>query len=149
MSEPHVIGALRKKRSELGGVVNQLEQRLVKHRADLAHLDATMLLFDPDVRPREIHPRRQRARSAWFRPGECLRLIYDELRNAPQPVTTRELAVRIMGVKAMPMDDDRRRELIQKTILGSLNRAKETIARIETAGVVAWRLNQVGFARCQ
>jgi hypothetical protein len=46
-----------------------------------------------------------------------------------------------MRVKAMPIDDDRRRELIQKTILGSLNRAKETIVRIETAGVVAWRLN--------
>jgi hypothetical protein len=46
-----------------------------------------------------------------------------------------------MRVKAMPANDDRCRELIQKTILGSLNRAKETIARIETAGVVAWRLN--------
>jgi hypothetical protein len=46
-----------------------------------------------------------------------------------------------MRVKTMPIDDDRRRELIQKTILGSLNRAKETIARIEIAGVVAWRLN--------
>jgi hypothetical protein len=46
-----------------------------------------------------------------------------------------------MHVKSMPIDDDRRRELIQKTILGSLNRAKETIARIDTAGVVAWRLN--------
>jgi hypothetical protein len=46
-----------------------------------------------------------------------------------------------MRVKAMPIDDDRSRELIQKTILGSLSRAKETIARIETAGVVAWRLN--------
>ncbi len=149
MSEPHVIGALRKKRSELGGVVNQLEQLLVKHRADLAHLDATMLLFDPDIRPQEILPRQQRARSVWFRPGECLRLIYDELRDAMQPVTTRELAIRIMGVKAMPTDDDRRRELIQKTILGSLNRAKETIARIETAGVVAWRLDQAAFARCQ
>ena len=33
-----------------------------------------------------------------------------------------------------------RRELIQKTILGSLNRAKETIERSETAGVVSWRL---------
>jgi hypothetical protein len=141
MSEPHVIAALCRKRSELGGVVSQLEQRLVKHRADLAHLDATMRLFDPDIRPQEIRPRQQRARSVWFRPGECLRLIYDELRNAPQPVTTRELAVRLMRVKAMPIDDDRRRELIQKTILGSLNRAKETIARIETAGVVAWRLN--------
>ncbi len=75
MSEPHVIGALRRKRSELGGVVNQLEQRLVRHRADLAHLDATMRLFDPDSRPQEIRPRQQRARSVWFRPGECLRLI--------------------------------------------------------------------------
>jgi hypothetical protein len=141
MSEPHVIAALRRKRSELGGVVSQLEQRLVKHRADLAHLDATMRLFDPDIRPQEIRPRQQRAHSVWFRPGECLRLIYDELRDAPQPVTTRELAVRLMRVKAMPTNDDRCRELIQKTILGSLNRAKETIARIETAGVVAWRLN--------
>ncbi len=92
-------------------------------------------------RRRSIRRRQQRARSVWFRPGECLRLIYDELRDASQPVTTRELAVRLMRVKAMPIDDDRRRELIQKTILGSLNRAKETIVRIETAGIVAWRLN--------
>jgi hypothetical protein len=40
-------------------------------------------------------------------------------------------------------------ELIQKTILGSLNRAKQTIARIETAGIVAWRLNHAGVAHCQ
>jgi hypothetical protein len=140
MAEPHVICGLRKKRSELGGVVNQLEQCLEQHRADLAHLDATMRLFDPDIRPQEIRPKRQRARSAWFRPGECLRLIYDELRDAPQPVTTRELVERVMRAKAMPTSDDRRRELIQKTILGSLNRAKETIARIETGGIVSWQL---------
>jgi hypothetical protein len=35
------------------------------------------------------------------------------------------LAERIMRVKAMPTTDDRRRELVQKTLLGSLNRAKE------------------------
>jgi len=141
MAEPHVISALRSKRSELGGVVNQLEQRLEQHRADLAHLDATMRLFDPDIRPQEVRPKQQRVRSAWFRPGECLRLIYDELRDAPQAVTTRELAERVMRTKAMPTSDDRRRALIQKTILGSLNRAKETIARIETGGVVSWQLS--------
>jgi hypothetical protein len=85
-------------------------------------------------------PRQQRARSAWFRQGECLRLIYDQLRDAPRPVATRELAERIMRAKAIPATDDHRRELIQKTVLGSLNRAKETIARVETAGVVSWRL---------
>src|SRR5208337_2965831 len=140
MAELHVIGALREKRSELGGVMKQLEQRLEQHRAALAHLDATMRLFDPDIRPEEIRPRQQRSRSSWFRPGECLRLIYDVLRDTPQPVTTRELAERIMQVKAIPSTDDRRRELIQKTICGSLARAKDTIERTETAGVVTWRL---------
>ena len=141
MGEPHVLSALRDKRSELAGMVKQLEQRLVKHRIDLTHIDATMRLFDPDIRPGEIRPKQPRARSVWFRQGECLRLIYDELRDAPQPLTTRELAERIMRVKAMPTIDDRRRELIQKTILGSLNRARETIARVDTEGVVSWQLS--------
>ena len=141
MSEPHVISALSNKRAELAGIVSQLERQLGQQQTNLAHLDATMRLFDPDIRPNTIRPKQQRARSAWFRPGECLRLIYDELRDAPRPMTTRELAERIMAVKAMPMADDRQRELVQKTILGSLNRAKQTIARSETAGVVSWRLS--------
>jgi hypothetical protein len=141
MGEPHVISALSDKRAaELAGIVSQLERQLGQQQANLAHLDATMRLFDPDIRPNQIRARRQRTRSAWFRPGECLRLIYDALRDAVQPMTTRELPERIMRVKAMPVADDRQRELIQKTILGSLNRAKETIAPIEAAGVVSWRL---------
>ena len=54
MAELHVISALRDKRSELAGIVNRLQQQLAEHRASLAHLDATMLLFDPDIRPEEI-----------------------------------------------------------------------------------------------
>lgn len=140
MAEPHVIGALRNKRAELAGTLRQLEQQLVRERTNLAHLDATMRLFDPNIRPKDIRPRQRRTHNAWFRQGECLRLIYDELREATQPVATRELAERIMCVKAIPAADDHRRELVQKTLLGSLNRAKATIERIETAGVVSWRL---------
>jgi uncharacterized coiled-coil protein SlyX len=140
MAERHVIGALRTKRAELSGTLRQLEQQLAQQRTNLAHLDATMRLFDPEIRPKDIRPRQLRARNAWFRPGECLRLIYDELREATQPATTRELAERIMRLKAMPMTDDRCRALVQKTLLSSLNRAKTTIARVETAGVVGWQL---------
>jgi hypothetical protein len=140
MAELHVIGALRNKRAELAGSLRQLEQQLARQRTNLAHLDATMRLFDPNVRPKDIRPKQQRTHNAWFRPGECLRLIYDELRDAVEPLTTRELTERIMRVKAIPAADDHRRELVQKTLLGSLNRAKETIARIEIAGVVSWRL---------
>jgi hypothetical protein len=140
MAELHVIGALRNKRAELAGMLRQLEQQLVQKRADLAHVDATMRLFDPDIRPKDIRPKPPRERNAWFRQGECLRLIYDELREATQPVTTREIAERIMRVKAIPAADDQRRERVQKTLLASLNRAKQTIARVEIAGVVRWQL---------
>jgi hypothetical protein len=140
MAETHVIGALRNKRAELAGMLRQLEQQLVQQRANLAHIDATMRLFDPDIRPNDIRLKQPRARNAWFRQGECLRLIYDELREATQAVTTRELAVRIMQMKAIPATDDQRRERVQKTLLASLNRAKQTIERVEIAGVVRWRL---------
>src|SRR5689334_22221400 len=107
LAEAHVICALRDKRSELAGMVNRLERELVERRASLTHLDATMRLFDPDLRPEEIRPRRLRDRNAWFRPGECLRLIYDVLRHAPKPLTARELAERIMDAKPIPAADDR------------------------------------------
>jgi hypothetical protein len=140
MAELHVIGALRNKRAELAGILRRLEQQLVQQRANLAHVDATMRLFDPDIRPNDIRPKLPRERNAWFRQGECLRLVYDELREASQPMTTRQLAEQIMRVKAIPAADDQRRERVQKTLLASLNRAKQTIARVEIAGVVRWRL---------
>jgi hypothetical protein len=115
MAELHVIRSLRNKRAELAGMLRQLEQQLVQQRANLAHVDATMRLFDPDIQPKDIPPKQPRARNAWFRQGECLRLIYDELREATQPMTTRELAERIMRVKAIPAAGDDRRERIQKT----------------------------------
>jgi hypothetical protein len=69
MAEPHIISALRDKRSELAGVVKRMELELVEHRASLTHLDATMRLFDPDLRPQETRAKQQRTRSAWFHPG--------------------------------------------------------------------------------
>ena len=46
----------------------------------------------------------------------------------------------MIALKVIPAIDDRQRSLIQKTILGSLNAAEETIERVELAGVVRWRL---------
>jgi capsule polysaccharide export protein KpsE/RkpR len=57
MGEPHVISALSNKRSELAGIVSQLERQLEQQQANLAPLDATMRRFDPDIRPNKIRPR--------------------------------------------------------------------------------------------
>jgi hypothetical protein len=141
MAEPHVMDALRGKRSELSGMVSHLEQQIVQHRASLVHLDAAMRLFDPDLAPEDAGTQPQRPRSAWFHPGECLRLIHDVLREAPQPMTTRALTEQVMVVKAIAATDERSCALVQKTVLGSLSRAKATIQRVEIAGVVSWRID--------
>ena len=141
MGELQVIGGLQDKRLELVGLVGRLEQQLADHRVSLTHLDATLRLFDPNLLLQDTDPQ-QRERVSWFRPGECRRLIYDVLRDAPQPLATRELAERVMAAGGMPAADNRARALIQKTVLASLSRAKGTIERTEMAGVVSWRVCQ-------
>ena len=54
MAELPVVGALRNKRAELAGVLRQLQQQFGQQRANLAHLDATMRLFNPDIQPNDI-----------------------------------------------------------------------------------------------
>lgn len=149
MAEQHITRVLREKRSELAGVMKGLEQQLNENRAALMHLDATMRLFDPASRPEEIGPAQRRRCNAWFRPGDCLRLIYDVLRDVPQPMPTRAVVEQMMALKGISGGDARQRALLQKTVLASLNRARDTIERIETAGVVSWRVRQAGRGRCQ
>jgi len=74
----------------------------------------------------------------WFRPGECRRRIHDVLRDAPEPITTRAIVEKIMAAKNVSSDDARVRELIHKTVLGSLNRATDTIQRTQARGSAAW-----------
>ena len=140
MAELHVMDALRGKRSELSRIVSRLEQQIAQHRASLVHLDAAMRLFDPDLVLEAAGPRQQRPRSVWFHPGECLRLIHDVLREAPAPMTTRALTEQVIGMKAITTTDERSCALVQKTVFGSLSRAKATIRRVEIAGVVSWRI---------
>ncbi len=68
MAKLHVIGALRDKWAELAGLLRQIEQQLAQHRTNLAHVDGTIRLFDPDIRPKQ-----SRARNAWFRPASHAR----------------------------------------------------------------------------
>ena len=43
-------------------------------------------------------------------------------------------------LKAIATTDERSCALVQKTVLGSLSRAKATIQRVEIAGAISWRI---------
>ena len=48
MEHEHVLSALARKRGELAGEADALRARLAQIGADLAHVDATIRLFDPE-----------------------------------------------------------------------------------------------------
>jgi hypothetical protein len=79
MSAPLIISTLRDKRLEVADAIKRLERQADRHRADLAHLEATMRLFDPNVEPETVQSTPPRRRNDWFRPGECRRRIHDPI----------------------------------------------------------------------
>lgn len=140
MADQIAIAALVAKRAELSGIIQRIERQLAAHRDSLAHLDATILLFDPEAKPSGIKPKATRERNAWFGHGECSRAIYDVLRSASEPMTTRQITDRIMADRGIP-GDGRNVELVGKTVLGSLGRLPG-VERVAIGNAVAWRVAQ-------
>ena len=58
MAEPHIISALHERRAEVCGVIRAPEKCVKQCRADLAHPDAAIRLFDGVMDPDAIKPER-------------------------------------------------------------------------------------------
>jgi hypothetical protein len=71
---------------------------------DLDHLDAAILLFDPDYDVAAIRAKTYPVAQVTRR-GDSIRLILDFLRQATEPMTTRQIALRVMAVRGLNTDD--------------------------------------------
>ncbi len=96
MADPHVVTALVRKRAELAGDIEATHKRLGEMIEALEKLDATLLLFDPDYQIQGIKPKSFRPPQDWSKRGEMTRVILNVLRQASEPLTTREIAFQVM-----------------------------------------------------
>ncbi len=97
MAELHVVSALRDKRSEVSGLIADLERRIAQQRADLVHVDAVLRLYAPDLEAASIAVRAVRRDHGWFKRGELSRLVLDVLRITPVPMTLKAIATEVMA----------------------------------------------------
>jgi hypothetical protein len=82
MAESHVVTALVSKRAEMAGLIEHHQKEMGRLADDLAHLDATLKLFSPEIDLRTIRAKEHRTRNRFFRPGECQRMVLDIFREA-------------------------------------------------------------------
>jgi hypothetical protein len=107
MAEPHVIAALVKRRSNLTGEIEHSQRHTRKLLEDLEHLDATIRQFDPDYKLEEVRPKGFRPPSDWASRGEMSRVVLGMLRQASEPMTTRDVALAIMKHRRLNATDEK------------------------------------------
>jgi hypothetical protein len=106
MSErPNTIAGLVEKRAEIGGRIAQARATLRQLIIDLDHVDAAIRLFDPNYDVVGIKPKSYPAGHVTYR-GELVKIVLDLLREAPGPMTTREVGVHIMVERGLNTADD-------------------------------------------
>lgn len=141
MAETNVVSALRDKRAEISGVIEDMERRIARHRADLVHVDAVLRLYAPDLEPESITPKAVRKRNDWFRPGELSRMVLDILRIAPSPLSTRDIASQVMQRRGLDAGDNRTVKLVIKLVNNAVTRhAADLVEKIVEGKAVTWRI---------
>lgn len=113
MADEHTLSGLIRKRAEIAGRVEHMQDQLRQLVIDLDNVDATIRLFDPDIDLAEIKPKPLPPRHHAYR-GELSRIILTTLRNAKKPLTTREIAQRVMAERGMNTADERLLRLMSK-----------------------------------
>ena len=124
MSHSFIISGLIAKRAELSGLITDLEERTHQARADMAHIDATLKLFDPDSVPENIRPKAPAAaRSGFFANGEISRRCREAVRRADgKQISAEEIVRWTMAEKGLDPEDAKLRYNMNKRFLGALHR---------------------------
>src|ERR1700710_1875189 len=102
-----VLNGLVKRRAELAGDIENTHEALRKMVLDLESLDATIVQFDPDFKVETIKPKAFRPPSDWSNRGQMSRIILSTLRQASEPLTSRDIALELLVARALDRNDQR------------------------------------------
>jgi hypothetical protein len=135
------VTALVRKRAELAGEIEAAEVRLRELRANLAHLDASIRLFDPGYPIAQIAAKKpQPERPVVFERGELGRTILDILRTAPEPLTVAQIAGELRARLSLP-DDRGAREFLESRVDKALRRQDGLVEKVAYGPrAVGWRI---------
>uniref|UniRef100_B0SXQ2 Uncharacterized protein n=1 Tax=Caulobacter sp. (strain K31) TaxID=366602 RepID=B0SXQ2_CAUSK len=117
--QPNVLHALTRKRAEIAGQIEHNQLTLRHLIAELDHVDATIRIFNPAVDIGAIRSKPVPPRHAAFK-GEVTRVVFKTLREATAPVTSRDIAIRLMNERGLNPDDKELSVIMVKRVCACL-----------------------------
>ena len=121
----YVLTGLAKRRAELTGKIEATHAHLRQMLADLESLDATILQFDPTFQVEAIQPKAFRPPADWANRGQMSRVVLSILRQAAEPLTTRDIALELLISRAMDKRDQKLLRLMTKRVGVALRTQRE------------------------
>src|SRR4051794_36517141 len=101
MAEPHVLHSLTAKQAEIETYIRETEKRLAQARADLAHVNATIRLFETKRDETTAFPVYVKL-GGLFRRNELPRLCAEALRASPEgEMDSRQIAAAVIATKGL------------------------------------------------
>ena len=115
-----MVTGLVAKRAELAGEVARTHERLRELVNQLESIDGTLRIVAPDVEVECIRPKAFRPPDDWSKRGQMSRLVLSILRQAKEPLTSREIAAQMLLERAMDAEDVRMLRTMTKRVSTAL-----------------------------
>ena len=136
------IQGLIRKRAELAGRVNDLNDQLTAVLVELDHIDGALHVLDPDLQAHAIPPRATTAANVTMK-WQTTRLILSMLRDEG-PLTTAEIAMRMVQSRGLNAADKRLVRVIHERA-GSRLRKLRSEGKVVSegtgeSGLLRWRV---------
>lgn len=112
----YVLQGLVKRRAALAGEIEATHARLRQMIDDLEKLDSVILQFDPEHNVEGIKPKAFRPPEDWAHRGEMTKSVLSILRQAVEPMTTRDIALEMLVTRALNTQDQRLLALMVKRV---------------------------------
>ena len=145
MADSHVISALSCKRGEILGSIKYYKQLISSLDKDLANIDATIKIFEPDYK---IGSEKivNKHRNKFFNNGEAKVLVLEVLKNSDIPVSTDKISDIIVTNKNLSFENKTDKSNFQKSILLALNTclSNNLVEKVSKDGLsIVWKIKEL------
>lgn len=139
------VRGLIKKRSEIAGRIQALQEEQARLIAALDHIDQVIRLFDPEIDFEGLPVKALPPPNAAFR-GEFQRSLLDMLRGQQRWLTTDDLTVKVMVQRRMNEADRALRVLTRKRVGHALKRLREkrvvASRKVGKGALLSWQITK-------
>ncbi|RZV16504.1 hypothetical protein [Aliarcobacter butzleri] len=145
MADSHVISALSTKRGEILGSIKHYKQLISSLDKDLANIDATIKIFEPDYKfgSEKIV---NKHRNKFFNNGEAKVLVLEVLKNSDIPVSTDKISDIIATNKNLSFENKTDKSNFQKSVLLALNTclSNNIVEKVSKDGLsIVWKIKEL------